>query len=204
MKRMVALLLLVLMVASITPIHAVNESYYLYPAIGYIGASTDLPAGEMVEWTVDCTIFFKGVKMQDMIPSLGNIINDDDEYTMQSFTLSEMCAVHITYTIRALIRFSIEYLWNGELCVDGQAIEKIDRDKHSWAQYKCFDVSGDWSMGFYASASGNVQTSNNEILMVFLLFFGLCFAIMIEKGCRWISKRRKRSDRTIKKSNRHY
>lgn len=190
MKRLITLLLLVLMIVSITSVHASDESYYLYPCIGYYGVSTALPSGELVEWTIKCNICFKGVKMQDMIPSSGNVI-DDDIYTAQTFTLSEMFDVSITYYVHAVNHLSIEYLWNGELFVNEQTIEKIDRDRDTWAQYKCFDISDDWSMGFYAVASGNVKTSDNETLMVFLLFFGLCFAIMIEKGLHWLTKRRK-------------
>lgn len=193
MKWLIVLLLLVLIIVSVTPSQTSDESYYLYPTVNPIGASIDLPAGEMVEWAITCTVFFKGVKMQDMASSSGIVI-DKDKYTSQSFTLSEMQDVHITYTVRAFIRLSTVYLWNGELYVDGQPIKKMPYGEDSWAQYKCFDVSGCWSIGFYAVTSGNIQTPDNEILMAFLLFFGLCFAIMIEKGLRWISKWRKEEE----------
>lgn len=193
MKQLVVLLLLVLMTLSIVPSYTSDENYYLYPAVGYVGVSTDLPAGETVEWAIACTVFFKGAKIQDMVPTSGIII-DDNKYIARSFILSEMRDVHITYTVRAFIRLSTVYLWNGELNVDGQTIKKMPCGEDSWAQYKCFDTLGNWSIGFYAVASGNVQISNNEILMAFLLFFGLCFAIMIEKGCNWISKWRKKEE----------
>jgi len=194
MKRIIILVLLVLMVVPIAPTYVVDESYYLYPCIGYYGVGTALPSGELVEWTIECTIFFKGVKMQDMIPSSGNHI-DDDIYTAQSFTLSEIFDISITYYVRASIHFSTEYLWSGRLFVDGQNIEKIGSDRDSWAQYKCVDVLDDWSIGFYAEPSGNIRTVNDEIVTVlFLLFFGICVVIMSKKGFHWIVNQRKEKE----------
>ena len=189
MKRLIILLLLLMMV-SVTPTHAVDEQYYLYPAIGYIGVSTDLPSGEMVEWVIDCTIFFEEIEMQDMIPTSDSII-DKDKYIARSFTFLEMFNVRISYCVRFFIHHSTLYLWNGELVVDEQTIEEMPYDEDSWVQYKCWDVSGDWSIGFYAATSGNIRTIGNGMLMAsVLLFLGVCVVIMTKKGYHWIAKQR--------------
>ena len=190
MRPLIALLLLILMVMSVTPTYVSDESYYLYPFIGYMGVGTNLPAGKMVEWTIDCVISFKGVKIQDMIPSAGNVI-DDDIYTAQSFTLSEIFDISIRYCIRASLHLSTLYLWNGELCVDEQTIEEIDHDRDSWAQYKCFDILDGWSIGFYAVTSGDIQTTDNGMLMLLAL---LSVAVVVERGYSYIMKRRKRNE----------
>ena len=190
MKQSIVLLLLVLMVVSVTPAHASDESYYLYPFVGYYGVGTALPGGELVEWTIECTIFFKGVKMQDMIPSSGNVI-DDDIYTAQSFTLFEIFDISITYYVRASIYFSTEYLWSGRLSVDRQNFEKIDSDGDSWVQYKCFDALDGWSIGFYVATSGDAQIRYDGILL--LLFFGVV-AVIIKKVWHWKVNRRKKNE----------
>jgi len=164
MKRMIPLLLLVLMVASVTPAHAVND-YYLYPAISYVGDINDLPVGEKLGWTFDCTIFFKGVKIQDMLPTSDSVI-DGDKHTIRSFTLSEMNDIRITYYVRAFLHLSTEYLWDGELLVAEQTIEEIDYGRGSWAQYKCHDVSGNWSIGFYAGEPWYIRAVNTETPVV--------------------------------------
>lgn len=151
MKRLSVLLVLVvvLVVAFVMPTHETNKGYYLYPAIGYTGTGADLPSGEMVEFAVNCVIFFKGVKTQDMIPTSDQVI-DADKCTVRRFTLSEIYAIRITYHVRIFIRHSTLYLWNGELLVE--SLEWIGNSKNSWAQYKCFDESGGWSIGFYVKA----------------------------------------------------
>ena len=193
MKRLVVLLLLILMVVSIVPSHTSDESYYLYPAIGHPGDGTELPAGEFIEWTIDCIVFFEEVEIQRMTPTWDGII-DDDKYVVRSFSLFEISDVGMVYYVQASFHLSIEYWWTGELYVNEQTIRKMPYGEDSWAQYKCFDMLDGWAIGFYVVSSGNIRTSDNEMLMVFLLSFGLCFAIMIEKGCRWISKWRKKNE----------
>ena len=191
MKRLIILLLLVLMMVSVAPAHTTDESYYLYPAINYVGDSADLPAGEMVEWTVECTIFFKGIEVQEMVPSMGNTL-DADKCTIQSFTLSEMFGIHITYTIYVFIRSSIEYLWNGQLNVDEQTIEEYDHDY--WVQYRCLDISDDWLMELYAATSGDIRTTDNGILMLLALLSLGIVVVMTEKGYHWLVKRGKEEE----------
>jgi len=186
-KRLVILLLL-LMVVSVTPTHAVDEQYYLYPAIGYIGVGTDLPSGEMVEWIIDCTVFFEEVEMQNMIPTSDSII-DKDKYIARSFTLLEMSDVRISYRVHFFIHRSTLYLWNGELIVDEQTLEWIDSDRnYSWAQYKCFDVSGDWSIGFYASTGGTAQVMDTGMVMLFYLIPFGASVVILKTVYRWITK----------------
>ena len=190
MKQWIGLLLLVLMVMSVTPAHVSDESYYLYPFIGYVGTSNDFPAGEMIEWAFDCAIFFKGIEIQKMIPATDQNF-DVDKCTIQSFTLFEMSDIYITYTARAFTCLSTEYLWNGQLYVDEHTIGKIKLDRDAWAQYKYFDISDGYSMGFYAVASGNIQTIDNRILMI--LSLGVV-AVVIGEGYSYIMKRRKRNE----------
>lgn len=119
MKRLRVLLVLVvvLVVASVVPTYETNKGYYLYPTINYVGDITNLPTGETVEWDFGCTIFFKGVKIEEVTP-ISSVVLDKDRHTARSFTLSEIFNINIVYYVRIYIHLCTVYLWNVELVVD--------------------------------------------------------------------------------------